>query len=78
MNKNGIHIEMNRVFATGGGHDKGSGEDARKASPIEYVSARFPPTLRLYGTADEEIDFFYRRNVVQRDQLVKELQQAGR
>lgn len=105
------------------GHDKGSGEDARKASPIEYVSARFPPTLLLHGTADkvvppsssmrmyealssagaevelhmlshlphgfarrgsylavyqEEIDFFYQRNVVRRDQLVKELQQSAR
>ncbi|HJN52319.1 MAG: alpha/beta hydrolase [Pseudomonadales bacterium] len=37
------------------GHDGGSGEEARKASPIEYVSAQFPPTLLLHGTADKVV-----------------------
>tara|TARA_Y100000310_G_C20653500_1_gene800737 strand:- start:889 stop:1734 length:846 start_codon:yes stop_codon:yes gene_type:complete len=105
------------------GHDGGSGEEARYASPIEYVSAHFPPTLLLHGTADkvvppsssmrmyealtaagaeaelhmlsnlphgfarrgsylavyqEEIDFFYRRNVLARKRLVGELGHAPR
>jgi acetyl esterase/lipase len=104
------------------GHDKGSGEEARKASPIEYASARFPPTLLLHGTADkvvppsasmrmyealstagarvelhmlsdlphgfarrgsylavyqDEIDFFYRRNVMEVGELAGELQQPA-
>lgn len=104
------------------GHDRGLGEEARKASPIEYVSADFPPTLLLHGTKDkvvppsasmrmyealsaagakvelhmlshlphgfarrgsylavyqEEIDFFYRRNVLEPVKLAAELQQAG-
>ena len=32
-----------------------SAEAARKASPIHYVSRKFPPTFLLHGTADDRI-----------------------
>ena len=37
------------------GNDSGSAEEAKQASPIEYVSANFPPTLLLHGTGDKTV-----------------------
>jgi acetyl esterase/lipase len=34
-----------------------SEEDARKASPINYVSEAYPPTFLLHGTADKMVPF---------------------
>jgi len=37
------------------GNESGSAEEARQASPIEYASADFPPTLLLHGTEDKVV-----------------------
>jgi acetyl esterase/lipase len=37
------------------GNESGSPEEAKQASPIEYVSANYPPTLLLHGTEDKTV-----------------------
>jgi len=37
------------------GNESGSAEEAKEASPIEYASADFPPTLLLHGTEDKTV-----------------------
>ncbi len=44
-----------RVAAVDAGHLATDAEGARAASPIEHVSAQFPPTLLLNGTSDSMI-----------------------
>jgi len=37
------------------GNESGSAKEAKMASPIEYASADFPPTLLLHGTEDKVV-----------------------